>query len=101
MILSENGAKILRINVAESRIPLFRVDVPSSSQSIRLSSEFSGTEADYHIEMAEVFGPTNLPTGKNFCRGKVFEVLVVRDNVDSERSPFQVLTPMFKSVEYG
>ena len=62
LIGSENGAQILRINGTEARIPLFRIDVPSSSQSIRFSSEFSGSEPDNHIEMAKVFGPPDLPT---------------------------------------
>jgi hypothetical protein len=44
--------------------------------------------------MAKVFGPVYLPTGKDLGRGKVFEVLVVRDNVDSERGTLEIMTPM-------
>jgi hypothetical protein len=44
--------------------------------------------------MAKVFGPVYLPTGKDLGRGKVFEVLVVRDNVNSERDTLEIMTPM-------
>jgi hypothetical protein len=40
--------------------------------------------------MAEELGPTNLLTGKDLSRGEVFEILVVRDNVDSERGTLEI-----------
>jgi hypothetical protein len=49
--------------------------------------------------MAKVFGPAYLPTGKDLSRGKVFQILVVRDNVDSERGTLEIMTPMSKAIK--
>jgi hypothetical protein len=49
--------------------------------------------------MAEELGPTNLPTGKDLSRGEVFEILVVRDDVDSERGTLEIMTPVSKAIK--
>jgi hypothetical protein len=49
--------------------------------------------------MAKVFGPAYLPMGKDLSRGKVFEVLVVSDNVNSERGTLEIMTPMSKAIK--
>ncbi|KAJ7159135.1 hypothetical protein C8R43DRAFT_1124767 [Mycena crocata] len=99
LILSKNGAKILRVKLAISPIPLFWVDVPSSSHSVRFTSEFTGPEPDDHIEPAEVLGPSDLATSEYLRSRKAFEVLVVRDNVDQKRQSFEVMSPDSKGVE--
>jgi hypothetical protein len=99
LIVGENRAKIMRVNAGESRIPLFRVDVPSSSQCIGFTPEPTRTEPDNHIEMAKIFRPPYLPTGKGLRRGKVLEVLVIGDNVDLERSTLKIMTPVSKSIK--
>ena len=38
-------------------IPLFGVDVPASSEGIRLSSEVSGTEVNDKVELGEELRP--------------------------------------------
>jgi hypothetical protein len=49
--------------------------------------------------MAKVFGPAYLPTGKDLSRGKVFQILVVHDSVDSERGTFEIMMPMSKAIK--
>ena len=50
----EHWSEVLWIYSGEAPIPLFGVDVPSSSQGIRLSTKLTGSEADNQIELAEV-----------------------------------------------
>ena len=80
MFLSEDWSEILRVDSSIGAIPLFRVDVPSSSQGIRLGSEFPRTETNDEVEGRKKFGPSGLPTGKEFGGREVFQVLVVREN---------------------
>ena len=59
---------VLWVDTGIVTIPLFKIDVPSSSECIRFGSEFSGTETDYEVESRKVFGPTCLSTHEDFCR---------------------------------
>jgi len=51
------GGSFLWIDAGIVAIPLFKVDIPSSSECIRFGSEFSGTEMDNKIEAGKIFGP--------------------------------------------
>ena len=50
----EHQSEVLWIHSGEALIPLFEVDVPSSSQGIGLSTKLTGSETDNQIELAEV-----------------------------------------------
>ncbi len=47
LFLSEYRAEVVRIDCCILTIPLFWIDVPSSSECVWLSSEFPRSEADY------------------------------------------------------
>ena len=51
---SEHQAKILWVDSGEALIPLFGVDVPSSSQGIGFSTEFPGSEMNDQIELTGI-----------------------------------------------
>ena len=80
MFLSEDRTEIHGVlgRVATS---LFRVN-PTTSKGVRFCSESPGTETDDEVELREVLGPTGLSTGEQLGSGKVFQVLVVGDNVN-------------------
>ena len=54
------GEYVMWVNFGVVVTPLFSVDVPSSSKSIRLRTKFPGSEADDEVELAVVLGPTRL-----------------------------------------
>ena len=87
---------VLWIDSGIVTIPLFRIDIPLSSKSIRLGSEFSGTETDDRIEGRKVFGPSCLSTCEDLGHGEVLEILVVSDNIDGVARTFEVVSPSFK-----
>ncbi len=101
MIVSEDGSEVLRIKLTVCSIPLFRIDVPSSSKSVRFAPELTGAKPDYHVEVAEVFGPPDLTPGENLGRSEVLKVLVVRDNVDRKGAALEVVTPNGEGIEDG
>src|SRR5882724_3935683 len=65
---SEYRVIVLWIDTGIVAIPLFKIDVPSSSKCVRFGSKFSRTETDYEIESGKVFGPMCLSTHEDFGR---------------------------------
>ena len=51
LLVSEHWPKIVRVNSCITPFPLFRVDVPLSSQHVWFSSKFSRTEMNYKVEL--------------------------------------------------
>jgi len=57
---------VLWIDPGIVAIPLFKVDIPSSSHCVGFGSKFSGTETDNEIESGNIFGPMCLSTHEDF-----------------------------------
>ena len=87
---------VLRIDSGIVAIPLFRIDVPSSSKSVRFGSEFSGMETDDKIESRKVFGPTCLSMREDFSCGEVLEIPVIGDHIDGVAGTFEIVSPSFE-----
>ena len=66
LFLSEHWPKVLGVNPGLATIPLFGVDVPSSSESIQLHTKFSRAEMNDKIKLGEEFRPPGLPAGQYF-----------------------------------
>ena len=66
MLRSEYWAEVLWINTGIVAIPLFKVDVPSSSECIGFGSELSGVETNDEVESGKVFGPSCLLMCEDF-----------------------------------
>jgi hypothetical protein len=91
----------MRIYAGIVAISLFWVDVPSSSKRVRLCSEFYGSKSDHHVELREIFGPSDLATGKELCRCEIFQVLVVGNDVDRRCCTFEIMSPYFEGFNDG
>ena len=64
MFLSEDRLKVVRVDCGIASIPLFKIDVPSSSESIWVGAETTRVEPDNKIELEEILGPLCLPSLK-------------------------------------
>ena len=64
MFLSEDGLEVMRIDCGIASIPPFRIDVPSSSESIQFCAEPTRVEPDDKVELGEVLGLLHLPLGQ-------------------------------------
>ena len=51
LFISENRMKIVRVDRSVASIPPFRVDIPTSSESIRLCTKPTWSESDDKIEL--------------------------------------------------
>ena len=101
LFVNEHRSEIVRINSCIIPFPLFRVDIPLSSQCVRFVSEFTGLETNYEVELRKEFRPTGLPLHQNFGSREIFEILVICDNVNWNWSSFKVMAPRFESFEDG
>ena len=64
LFLSEDGFEVVRVDCGVASIPPFRIDIPSSSESIRFCAKTTRTEPDDKIELGKVLGPPRLPLGQ-------------------------------------
>ena len=87
----------MRIDASRVPIPLFGVDVPASSEGIRLSSEASGRTND-RIKVGEELRPVGLPPSQELGGCKVLQVLVVGDDVNRSCGAFKIVAPGPKSL---
>ena len=63
MFLSEDRLEVVRVDCGIASIAPFRIDIPSSSDSIQFCAEMTRVEPDDKVELGEVFGPLHLPSG--------------------------------------
>ena len=101
MFLNENGLEVVRVNCGIASISLFRIDIPSSSESIQFSAKTTRVEPDDKIELGEVFGPLHLPLGQYLGSRKILKVLMICNNVNGIGWTFQVVLPNLESFENG
>jgi len=63
---SEYQVVVLWIDAGIVAIPLFKIDVPLSSECVGFGSEFSRMETDYKVESRKVFRPMCLLMHEDF-----------------------------------
>ena len=88
----------MRIDTSVVLIPLFGVDIPASSEGIRLSSEASGAETNDEVELGEELRPAGLLPSQELSGCKVLQVLVVGDDVNQSYGAFKIVAPGPKSL---
>ena len=88
----------MRIDVSVVLILLFGVDISASSEGIRLSSEASGAEMNDEVELGEELRPVGLPPSQELGGCKVFQVLVISDDVNRSCGAFKIMAPGPKSL---
>ena len=99
MFLSEDGLEVVRVNCSVASISPFRIDVPSSSESIRFGAKMTRIEPDNKVELGEVLGPLHLPLDQYFCSRKILKVLMIYNNIDGISQTFQIVLPNLESFK--
>ena len=82
MFISENQVIVLWIDLSIAGIPLFWIDVPSSSKRIRLGSKLSGTEPNDEVECAKIFRPSDLSASEYFGHREILKIFVVSHHIN-------------------
>jgi len=61
--LSKDELEVVRVDCGIASIPLFRIDIPLSSESIWFCAETTRAEPDDKVELEKVLGPLHLLSG--------------------------------------
>ena len=80
--------EVVQVDTSVVHIPFFGIDIPASSQHIGFTSKSSWMEMDDHVELAKELQPTGLPLGQEFGGGKVFQVFMIRNDINGGSRAF-------------
>ena len=101
LISCKYGSVVVQIYAGVATTPLFKVDVPSSSKSVRFLAESSGSEADGEVKSGKIFGPTCLTSGEELRSTEVLQILMVGDDIDRSATAFEKMSPSLEGFKYG
>jgi len=101
LFLSEDGLEVVRVDCGVASIPPFRIDVPSSSESIQFCAEMTRAKPDNKVELEEVLGPPCLPLGQYLGSREILKVFMIHNNVNGIGQTFQIVSPNLESFEDG
>ena len=101
MFLSEDRFEVVRVDCGVASISPFRIDVPSSSESIWFSAETTRVEPNDKVELGEVLGLPHLSPGQYLSSRKILKVLMIHNNVDGIGQIFQIVSPNLESFKDG
>ena len=101
MFLSEDRFEVVRVDCGVASISPFRIDVPSSSESIWFSAETTRVEPNDKVELGEVLGLPHLSPGQYLSSRKILKVLMIHNNVDGIGQIFQIVLPNLESFKDG
>ena len=91
----------MRVDCGVASIPPFRIDVPSSSESIWFCAKTTRAEPDDKIELEKVLGPPRLPLDQYLGSRKILKILMICNNVDGIGQTFQIVLPNLESFKDG
>jgi len=82
LFLNEDRFEVVRVDCDIASIPPFRIDIPSSSESIQFGAETTKAEPEDKVELGKVLRPLHLPSGQYLGSRKMLKVLMICNNVD-------------------
>jgi len=101
LFLSEDRFEVVRVDCSIASIPLFRIDVPLSSESIQFCAEMTRVEPNDKVELEKVLRPPCLPPGQYLGSRKILKILMIYNNIDGIGQTFQIVLPNLESFEDG
>jgi len=70
LFLSKDEFEVVRVNCGVASIPLFRIDVPLSSESIQFGAKMTRIEPGDKVELEKVLGPPCLSLDQHLVSKK-------------------------------
>ena len=77
MFLSKDGLEVMRVDCGIASIAPFRIDIPSSSDSIQFCAEITRAEPDDKVELGEVLRLPYLPPGQYLGSREILKVFMI------------------------
>jgi len=97
--LSEDGFEVVRVDCSIASIPLFRVDIPLSSESVQFGAKMTRTEPNDKVELRKVLRLPCLSPGQHLGSRKILKIFMIHNNVDRIGQTFQVVSPNLESFK--
>ena len=82
LLVSEDWFEVVRVDCGIASIPLFKINVLLSSESIWFDAKTTRTEPDDKVELREILGLPYLSLGQYLGSGKILKVFMVHNNID-------------------
>jgi len=101
LFLSEDRFEVVRVDCGIASIPPFRIDIPSSSESIQFGAEMTRAEPDDKVELKEVLRPLCLFPGQYLGSRKILKVFMIHNNIDWIAQTLQAVLPNLENFKYG
>jgi len=101
LFLSEDGLEVVRVDCGVASISPFRIDIPSSNESVQFGAETTRAEPNDKVELGEVLRPLHLPLGQYFGSREILKVLIIHDNINGIGQTFQIVSPNPKGFKDG
>jgi len=86
--LSEDRFEAIKINCSIANISFFRINVPSSSKSIRFGTKISRTKPNDKAKLKEKLGLSHLSLGQHLDSRKVLKVFIIYNNINGKSYTF-------------
>jgi len=99
LFLSENRFEVMRVDCGVASIPPFRIDVPSSSESIQFGAKTTRVKPDDKVELGEVLRLLHLSLGQYLGNRKILKVFIIHNNIDGIGQTFQIVLPNLESFK--
>ena len=100
-MLSKNWFEVVKVDCGIASIPLFRIDVPPSSESIQFGTKMTRMEPNDKVERREVLGLLCLSLGQYLGSGKILKVFMFCNNIDGIGQIFQIVLLNFEGFKNG
>ena len=101
LFLSEDKFEVVKVNYGIASILSFRIDILSSSESIRFGAKTTRVEPDDKVKLEEVLRPLCLPLGQYLGSRKILKVFIIYNNINEIGRTFQVVLPNIESFKNG
>jgi len=89
----------MKVDCGVTSIPPFRIDIPSSSESIRFGAKMTRVKPNDKVELEEVLRPPCLPLGQYLGSRKILKVFMIYNNIDGIGWTFQIVSPNLESFK--
>ena len=101
MFLSEDKFEVVKVNYGIASILSFRIDILSSSESIRFGAKTTRVEPDDKVKLEEVLRPLCLPLGQYLGSRKILKVFIIYNNINGIDQTFQIVSSNLESFKDG
>jgi len=80
--LSEDEFEVVRVDCIVASIPLFRIDIPLSSESIWFGIKITRMEPDNKVKLGKALRLPCLPLDQYLGSRKILKIFMIHNNVN-------------------